>query len=285
MDADDHVGNEVENILDEHQEICVLLNKLRKVVNGDQSDPNKKSRTEPQVNSAHTGAMDHFLNFRPTPGIMTIDEEHHEILRLVSELQKMSRSYDSSMTSDRPKEDDIWRLRSDPVDDDDPGPGYEKIVERRRPQYDSVKIPKDDLCHHCNEVPESGLSLFQKTWCEDHLFCSFCNEELSLEFLFLEIDLRPVCARCYMVVEKGRGKRGQKKSSTLERMRSPGSSGAVKRSNSLVRSFRKSAKKVQLPDALRNAGQEKEVAIGEEEMLDSPLSEDEFPWRESEGGQ
>ncbi|CAH1245484.1 LIMS1 [Branchiostoma lanceolatum] len=229
--------------------------------------------------------MDHFLNFRPTPGIMTIDEEHHEILRLVNELKKISRCYDSALTSDKPKEDDVWRLRSDdPIDDDDPGPGYEKIRERRRPIYDSVKIPKDDLCHHCNEpVSASGLSLFQKTWCEDHLFCAFCNEELSLEFLFLEIDLQPVCARCYMIAEKGRGGRGMKKSSTLERMRSPGSASGVKRSNSLVRSFRKSARKVQLPGVLRNAGQETEVAVGEVEMPDSPMSEDEFPWRESDG--
>ncbi|XP_019639291.1 PREDICTED: uncharacterized protein LOC109481200 [Branchiostoma belcheri] len=276
MEADDYTGH----ILDEHQEICVLINKLRKAASEDQSRPKKKAQTEKSV---HQRAMDHFLNFRPTPGIMTIDEEHHEILRLVSELKKMCRSYDSALTPERPTEEDVWKLRSDdPMDDDDPGPGYEKIRERRRPLYDTVKLPKEDLCHHCNEpVSEQGLSLFSKTWCEDHLFCAFCNDELSLEFLFLEIDLRPVCARCYMVAEKGRGGRGEvKKSSTLERMKSTGSASGVKRSNSLVRSFRKNAKKVHLPGTLLRSGQEsEEVAIGEV----NPLSDDEFLWRESDG--
>ena len=71
------------------------------------------------------------------------------------------------------------------------------------------------LCHHCNgviQVTRAGhvttatdrvcvqgdvFTALGKAWCPHHLSCSACDRLLGHKTKFFEVDLRPVCGKCY----------------------------------------------------------------------------------------
>ncbi|XP_073711005.1 LIM and senescent cell antigen-like-containing domain protein 2 isoform X2 [Misgurnus anguillicaudatus] len=55
-----------------------------------------------------------------------------------------------------------------------------------------------DVCFHCNRVIEGQVaSALNKAWCVNCFVCTTCNSKLTLKDKFVEIDLKPVCKRCY----------------------------------------------------------------------------------------
>jgi len=54
------------------------------------------------------------------------------------------------------------------------------------------------LCYHCNGVVEGDIfSALGKSWCGHHFSCSCCNKPLGPKSKFFEVDLKPVCKKCY----------------------------------------------------------------------------------------
>ncbi|XP_052004960.1 LIM and senescent cell antigen-like-containing domain protein 2 [Xyrauchen texanus] len=55
-----------------------------------------------------------------------------------------------------------------------------------------------ECCYHCNRVIEGDVvSALNKAWCVNCFTCSTCNSKLTLKDKFVEMDLKPVCKRCY----------------------------------------------------------------------------------------
>uniref|UniRef100_UPI00358EFBAB LIM and senescent cell antigen-like-containing domain protein 1 isoform X2 n=1 Tax=Myxine glutinosa TaxID=7769 RepID=UPI00358EFBAB len=55
-----------------------------------------------------------------------------------------------------------------------------------------------DICFHCNHVIDGDVvSALSKAWCVGCFCCSTCNAHLNLKTKFVELDLKPVCKRCY----------------------------------------------------------------------------------------
>ncbi|EDV28879.1 LIM and senescent cell antigen-like-containing domain protein 1 [Trichoplax sp. H2] len=56
-----------------------------------------------------------------------------------------------------------------------------------------------EICFYCNQAIKSDkmIRAFRKHWCEDHFRCSSCGSQLTLKSKFFELDLRPLCKKCY----------------------------------------------------------------------------------------
>ncbi|XP_022658714.1 LIM and senescent cell antigen-like-containing domain protein 1 isoform X2 [Varroa destructor] len=55
-----------------------------------------------------------------------------------------------------------------------------------------------NLCYTCNKVIEGDVfTALNKAWCANHFTCSLCNEKMNQKTKFYELDLKPVCKRCY----------------------------------------------------------------------------------------
>ncbi|XP_064456678.1 LIM and senescent cell antigen-like-containing domain protein 1 isoform X2 [Ornithodoros turicata] len=55
-----------------------------------------------------------------------------------------------------------------------------------------------NLCYICNSVIASDVfTALNKAWCVHHFACSVCDQKMSQKTKFFEVDLKPVCKRCY----------------------------------------------------------------------------------------
>ncbi|CAN7997836.1 unnamed protein product [Ixodes pacificus] len=53
------------------------------------------------------------------------------------------------------------------------------------------------VCFVCNLPSAQGYKSLNKMWCPRHFCCSYCDRSLSDKSRFFDIDLRPVCKKCY----------------------------------------------------------------------------------------
>ena len=70
------------------------------------------------------------------------------------------------------------------------------------------------LCYHCNGVIEVSQSIYKnynihsflqgdiftalgRAWCSNHFCCTSCDKLLGPKTKFFEVDLKPVCKKCY----------------------------------------------------------------------------------------
>ncbi|KAL1473897.1 hypothetical protein MTO96_038387 [Rhipicephalus appendiculatus] len=42
-----------------------------------------------------------------------------------------------------------------------------------------------------------GYKSLNKMWCPPHFCCSYCDRPLATKSRFLDVDLRPVCKKCF----------------------------------------------------------------------------------------
>ncbi|XP_066268087.1 LIM and senescent cell antigen-like-containing domain protein 1 isoform X2 [Branchiostoma lanceolatum] len=55
-----------------------------------------------------------------------------------------------------------------------------------------------DVCYQCNKVITGDVvSALNKSWCVACFACSICDQKLTLKSRFIEVDMRPVCKKCY----------------------------------------------------------------------------------------
>ncbi|XP_070537718.1 LIM and senescent cell antigen-like-containing domain protein 1 isoform X1 [Ptychodera flava] len=56
-----------------------------------------------------------------------------------------------------------------------------------------------NICFVCNKVVTGGeaITTMNKAWCPDHFYCCGCDAKLTLKSKFVEVDMKPVCKRCY----------------------------------------------------------------------------------------
>lgn len=53
------------------------------------------------------------------------------------------------------------------------------------------------VCFVCNLPSAQGYKSLNKMWCPKHFCCSYCDRPLATKSRFLDIDLRPVCKKCF----------------------------------------------------------------------------------------
>ncbi|KAH7965849.1 hypothetical protein HPB49_011443 [Dermacentor silvarum] len=55
-----------------------------------------------------------------------------------------------------------------------------------------------NLCYICNNVIGGDVfTALNKAWCVHHFACSVCDQKMSQKTKFFEVDLKPVCKRCF----------------------------------------------------------------------------------------
>uniref|UniRef100_A0A1B6MLP6 LIM domain-containing protein n=1 Tax=Graphocephala atropunctata TaxID=36148 RepID=A0A1B6MLP6_9HEMI len=55
-----------------------------------------------------------------------------------------------------------------------------------------------NLCFVCNQVIAGDVfTALNKAWCVHHFACSVCDQKMNQKTKFYEIDLKPVCKKCY----------------------------------------------------------------------------------------
>jgi len=55
-----------------------------------------------------------------------------------------------------------------------------------------------NLCYVCNQVIQSDVfTALNKAWCVNHFACSACDQKMTVKTKFYEVDLKPVCKKCY----------------------------------------------------------------------------------------
>ncbi|XP_065335677.1 LIM and senescent cell antigen-like-containing domain protein 1 isoform X1 [Cloeon dipterum] len=55
-----------------------------------------------------------------------------------------------------------------------------------------------NLCFVCNQVIGGDVfTALNKAWCVHHFACSVCDQKMNQKTKFFEVDLKPVCKRCY----------------------------------------------------------------------------------------
>jgi len=55
-----------------------------------------------------------------------------------------------------------------------------------------------NLCHVCNQVIQGDVfTALNKAWCVNHFACSSCDQKMTVKTKFYEVDLKPVCKKCY----------------------------------------------------------------------------------------
>ncbi|XP_033121145.1 LIM and senescent cell antigen-like-containing domain protein 2 [Anneissia japonica] len=55
-----------------------------------------------------------------------------------------------------------------------------------------------NICFHCNKaITGEVMCTMNKSWCEEHFFCSCCETLMNARSKFIEFDLKPVCKKCY----------------------------------------------------------------------------------------
>ncbi|XP_037562760.1 LIM and senescent cell antigen-like-containing domain protein 1 [Dermacentor silvarum] len=53
------------------------------------------------------------------------------------------------------------------------------------------------VCFVCNLPSAQGYKSLNKMWCPPHFCCSYCDRPLATKSRFLDVDLRPVCKKCF----------------------------------------------------------------------------------------
>ena len=41
------------------------------------------------------------------------------------------------------------------------------------------------------------FTALNKAWCVNHFACSSCDQKMTVKTKFYEVDLKPVCKKCY----------------------------------------------------------------------------------------
>lgn len=55
-----------------------------------------------------------------------------------------------------------------------------------------------NLCFVCNQVIAGDVfTAMNKAWCVHHFACSLCDQKMTQKTKFYELDLKPVCKKCY----------------------------------------------------------------------------------------
>merc|ERR1711988_1260252 len=55
-----------------------------------------------------------------------------------------------------------------------------------------------NLCYVCNQVIQTDVfTALNKAWCVNHFACSSCDQKMTVKTKFYEVDLKPVCKKCY----------------------------------------------------------------------------------------
>ena len=55
-----------------------------------------------------------------------------------------------------------------------------------------------NLCYVCNQVIQGDVfTALNKAWCVNHFACSSCDQKMTINTKFYEVDLKPVCKKCY----------------------------------------------------------------------------------------
>jgi len=55
-----------------------------------------------------------------------------------------------------------------------------------------------NLCYVCNQVIAGDVfTALNKAWCVNHFACSSCDQKMGIKTKFYEVDLKPVCKKCY----------------------------------------------------------------------------------------
>jgi hypothetical protein len=55
-----------------------------------------------------------------------------------------------------------------------------------------------NLCYTCNQVIQGDVfTALNKAWCVNHFACSSCDQKMTVKTKFYEVDLKPVCKKCY----------------------------------------------------------------------------------------
>lgn len=55
-----------------------------------------------------------------------------------------------------------------------------------------------NLCQVCNQVIQTDVfTALNKAWCVNHFSCSSCDQKMTVKTKFYEVDLKPVCKKCY----------------------------------------------------------------------------------------
>jgi hypothetical protein len=55
-----------------------------------------------------------------------------------------------------------------------------------------------NLCYVCNQVIQGDVfTALNKAWCVNHFACSSCDQKMTVKTKFYEVDLKPVCKKCY----------------------------------------------------------------------------------------
>merc|ERR1711953_199147 len=54
-----------------------------------------------------------------------------------------------------------------------------------------------NLCYVCNQVIQGDVfTALNKAWCVNHFACSSCDQKMTVNTKFYEVDLKPVCKKC-----------------------------------------------------------------------------------------
>ncbi|XP_071837962.1 LIM and senescent cell antigen-like-containing domain protein 1 isoform X1 [Apostichopus japonicus] len=55
-----------------------------------------------------------------------------------------------------------------------------------------------NMCYYCSKaIISEMMCTMNKTWCEEHFYCSICDTLLNTKSKFVEFDLKPACKRCF----------------------------------------------------------------------------------------
>merc|ERR1712061_255645 len=55
-----------------------------------------------------------------------------------------------------------------------------------------------NLCQVCNQVIQGDVfTALNKAWCVNHFACSSCDQKMTVKTKLYEVDLKPVCKKCY----------------------------------------------------------------------------------------
>ena len=49
----------------------------------------------------------------------------------------------------------------------------------------------------CQVIGGDVFTALNKAWCVNHFACSSCDQKMTVKTKFYEVDLKPVCKKCY----------------------------------------------------------------------------------------
>ena len=53
------------------------------------------------------------------------------------------------------------------------------------------------LIFECQVIGGDVFTALNKAWCVNHFACSSCDQKMTVKTKFYEVDLKPVCKKCY----------------------------------------------------------------------------------------